>query len=329
MRILSILLALGLFFSTNPPSTLGHLPEERSVTMSFVGDCMISSSQGERDSGSLNWYAENYEPSYFLSQVAEYFMNDDFTVVNCETALSDRSLSPRDKGEGTNWWFIGPTSNAKIFSSGGVEIASVANNHVRDYGSAGYEDTVAALLDEGLDVAEDGTPIYFEHDGIRISLLACGIWYLGEEQNYLDALEEMCGESDFQIIYPHGGAEGSFVPEEWRKESYRVLIDHGADLVVANHAHRLQPMEEYNGGRIVYGLGNFCFGGNGHPNNRTAIYQCRLTREGETLKFEDWIVPCYIYTGERNVWQPSPVPEEDPVYQKILDFMNGDSESPM
>lgn len=323
MKFVGFLLALSVFFSSNPPSALGKIPEERKVTISFVGDCMIASSNGEHDKGSLNWYAENYEPTYFLEKVADIFSQDDFTVVNCETALSDRTLPRRDKGEGTNWWFIGPTSNAKIFSSSSVEIASVANNHTHDYGTEGYSDTVEALRSEGLTVAEDGVPVYFEKNGVRIGLLACGIWYLGEERLYFDALEEMCENSDFQIIYPHGGTEGNHRPEDWRRDSYGALIERGADLVVANHAHRIQPIENYKGGTIVYGLGNFCFGGNGHPHNRTAIYQCTVTKTPEGLQYEENLIPCYIYTGDRNVWQPSPVPEDDPVYQKIMDFMYG------
>lgn len=329
MRLLLRLLLALLLLLRQFPGGFFTVPQSRSMTISFVGDCLISTSDGADYAGSLNWYARNYEPSYFFEKVAGYFTSDDLTVVNCETVLSDRALSPRDKGDPEAWWFTGPALNARIFSSSGVELASVANNHTFDYGREGYNDTVAALKAQGLAVAEDGVPVYYEKNGIRVGILACGIWYSGEEGVYISALRQMCEDSDFQIVYTHGGAESVFVPEEWRRASYRRLIDCGADLVVGCHAHRLQPMERYNGGTIVYGLGNFCFGGNSLPNNRTAIYRCTVYVSSRGTTAEDEIVPCYLYTGSHSVWQPSPIPPNDPNYQKVLDFMNGLIDSPM
>ena len=46
-----------------------------------------------------------------------------------------------------------------------------------------------------------------------------------------------------------------------------------ADLVVGSHPHVIQPREIYNDKEIVYSLGNFCYGGNRGPENRTIIYQ--------------------------------------------------------
>lgn len=328
MRILRLLLALLMFLHLLPAG-LFTIPDSFSVTISFVGDCLISTSNGESYAGSLNWYAQNYGPTYFFEKVADFFTSDDLTIANCETVLSDRALAPRDKGDPGAWWFTGPASNARILSSSGVEIASVANNHTFDYGRAGYDDTVAALKAAGLTVAEDGVPVYFEKNGLRIGILACGIWWYGEEEYYTSALRAMCENSDFQIVYTHGGQESIFEPEEWRRLSYRKLVDLGADLVVACHAHRLQPMERYNGGTILYGLGNFCFGGNSRPNNRTAIYRCTVTLGPGGTRFEDQIIPCYLYTGAYSVWQPSPIPPDDPNYQKVLDFMNGLAADPM
>lgn len=328
MRLLRLLLAL-LLLLRQIPGGLITVPKSCSMTITFVGDCLISTSDGASYAGSLNWYAQNYEPTYFFEKVADYFTSDDLTVVNCETVLSDRALPPRDKGDPEAWWFTGPASNARIFSSSGVELASVANNHTYDYGRDGYQDTVEALKNQGLLVAEDGVPVYYEKNGVRVGVLACGIWYSGEEGIYLSALRQMVESSDFQIIYTHGGAESIFTPEEWRQASYRRLIDNGADLVVGCHAHRLQPMERYNGGTIVYGLGNFCFGGNSRPNNRTAIYRCTFRVGQGVTDMEDEIIPCYLYTGAYSVWQPSPIDPSDPNYQKVLDFMNGLTDSPM
>ena len=331
MSFIKFFLALCMFFNASPGrlADLTDSLEPRSVTLSVVGDCTISTNLGAAGPGSFNWYAKNYDPAYFLEKVAPVFENDDFTVVNCETVLSDRTLTPRDKGEGTAYWFVGPSANANIFTSSGVEIACLANNHTDDFGAAGYADTVAALEAANLVVAEDRSPVYVTKDGITISILACGLWYGGAERELYKTLETMCLNSDFQIIYPHGGAEGTHQVDEWRRTAFRNLIDHGADLIVATHPHWLQPVEEYHGGTIVYSLGNFCFGGNNYPQNRTAIYQCTITKTPLGLLFSDEIIPCYVYTGDHNNWQPAPIAEDDPNYRKILDFMAGLISSPV
>ncbi len=304
------------------------LPAPKTLTMSFVGDCTIATQKGASGEGTFNWYAKNYEPTYFLEKVADIFRADDITMVNCENVLSDRDLTRRDKGSDTAFWFIGPASSARIFSSSSVEVAGFANNHARDYGQAGYDDTVEALKAQGLTVAEDGEPVYLEKNGIRVGILACGIWYLGQERNYYDELREMEANSDFQVVYPHGGTEGTYEVDPWRVTAFRNLIDHGADLVVGTHPHRIQPIERYNGGTIVYGLGNFCFGGNNRPDRRTAIYQCTLALRKDGVEFKsDLVIPCTVFTGSRNNWQPAPIPEDDPMYDEIYNFMYGLTES--
>jgi poly-gamma-glutamate synthesis protein (capsule biosynthesis protein) len=333
MRLTGILLSIVMMFNINPNFTSvlaqRYAALEKSVTLSFVGDCNISTYLGGSSQGSFNWYAKNYEPTYFFQNVADIFNSDDFTIANCETVLTDRNLTSRAKDDEVGFWFYGPSSNAKIFSSSGVEIAGVVNNHTEDYGSEGLSDTIAALEAEGIEVLKRNKPIYVEKDGIKIGILAAGIWYGGAEKNIYSTLDDMKNNSDVQIIYVHGGEESTHTPEAWRKTSFRNLIDRGADLVVACHAHVLQPMEEYNGGTIVYGLGNFCFGGNRSPENRTAIYQCKITKTDGELSYENKIIPCYVYTGSTNNWQPALIDENDANYQKILDFMAGNRDTPV
>ena len=107
-------------------------------------------------------------------------------------------------------------------------------------------------------------------------------------------------------------------------------MDAGADLVIGNHPHVLQPMEMYNGVRIIYSLGNFCFGGSRSPENRTVMYTLQLTinKDGNTVEeVTDNIIPCYVYTGSTNNWQPAPIADETEK-QNVIDFMNWKRETP-
>lgn len=328
MVVFRLVLALLAVLSVNPASRQVLFPEITTVTMSFTGDCTIATQKGGSGPGTFNAYAKEKEPGYFLEKVKPIFEEDDFTVVNCENVLSDRALPIKDKGSPTAFYFIGPASSAKIFSSSSVEVAAFSNNHMYDYGEDGVRDTIEALEGEGLTVAKHMEPCYLEKDGFKIGLLACRIRWENHEREIYGVLEEMKENSDYQIIFSHGGGEGTHVIDEWRKTSFRNLIDRGADLVVCSHPHVLQPVEYYNGGAIVYSMGNFCFGGNSHPENRTAIYRCRLLKTPWGIFFEDKIIPCYVYTGKTNNYQPCPIGEDEPAYQEVLDYMSWKRELP-
>ena len=334
MKFAGLILALNIVLGANAAEadvTRDYLASfvEQSVTISFVGDCTIGTFQGGRSEGTFNWYAEQYGYEYFLENVAEVFESDDITVANCEGVLTDRNMSTSEKAGENNFWFRGPAANAKIFSSSGVEVAGVVNNHANDYGLEGLRDTIAALEAEGLDVLKSKTPVYIEKNGITVGILGCGIWWAGQEKELYPILDAMTEKSDIQILFPHGGEEKVHEPESWRRTSFRRLIDRGADIIVAAHAHVLQPVEEYGGGVIVYGIGNFCFGGNRYPENRTAIFQCKVIKTADGFTLESRVIPCYVYTGSYNNWQPALIAEDDPNYQKIIEYMAGERSSPV
>lgn len=319
MSILRFFLAVLAVMCVNPDSrqALRITP----VTMSFAGDCTVGTQKGGSGQGTFNWYAENYEPEYFLEKVAPIFGSDDFTVVNCECVLSDNGLSEASKGSETAYWFLGPASNARVFSTSSVEIVGFSNNHMRDYGPRGVTDTIDALEAQGLTVAKHEEPCYVEKDGFTIGILACRMNGAGDEKKLYGLLDTMSENSDFQVIFIHGGTEASHDVDSWRQTGFRRLIDRGADLVVCSHPHVLQPVEHYNGGAIVYSLGNFCYGGSKHPENATAIYQCRILKTPLGVFFTDSVIPCYVYTGSINNYQPCPIEEDDPAYGKIIEYM--------
>lgn len=105
-------------------------------------------------------------------------------------------------------------------------------------------------------------------------------------------------------------------------------MDAGADLVLGNHPHVLQPREIYKDREILYSLGNFCYGGSRYPQNRTLIYQLTLTvRDGALVSAASELIPCYVYTGKVNNYCPALITDEAQC-QRVLDFMDGKLKSP-
>lgn len=130
------------------------------------------------------------------------------------------------------------------------------------------------------------------------------------------------------MVYFHGGTEGVHQPDGWKQSVCHAFVDNGADLVIGSHPHVLEKREFYNGVPIVYSLGNFCFGGNSFPENRTLIYQYTLHIQDEVVTgYDENMIPCYVYSAESNNYQPSII-EDESIKERVLDFMNGNADSP-
>lgn len=302
-----------------------------SIKLSFAGDTMLASYKDQTTPGNFNDYANKEDETYFLKKVKSIFKEDDFTILNLENVLTDQELPEINKNTEPAYWYKSKTSNINILSSSSVEGVSISNNHAGDYGPIGKQDTINAIVNANMQYGDYNHIMYFKKNNYTIAIICKGLWIESQANEIIKLIKEAEKKSDYQIIFFHGGKERIHYPEEWKIRATRKLIDNGADLIVGSHPHVIQPIEIYKEKEIVYSLGNFCYGGNKSPENRTIIYQINLTIDSETntlLKEESNIIPCYVYTGQTNNYQPAPIEEED-IKNKVIDFINWKVDSPL
>lgn len=314
-----------------PPEPEETKPKDFNIKLSFTGDMMLAAYKNETSKNNFNGYANREEPEYFLEKVRHIFEADDFTIVNLENVFTDKKLPAREKDHSPAFWFYSKTSNVEILTCASVEGVSLANNHTNDYGKQGREDTIATVENAGLQYGEDEHIMLFEKNGFKIAVICHGLWGNYQIEPIQNLIKKADEYSDFQIVFYHGGTEKKHAPEQWRKNASRKLVDAGADLVLGNHPHVLQPREIYNGVEILYSLGNFCYGGHSQPENRTMIYQVELTIDYENLEITNStsnIIPCYVYTTTYNNFQPAPIEDEQKA-QRVLDFIDGKRDTPL
>ncbi|MBQ4105926.1 MAG: CapA family protein [Clostridia bacterium] len=320
-----LVLALGL--SCTPEETAtpdevvatpGHqetettVPRAEQIVLSFIGDCTMASNQGKVEQGNFMWHAQQKSHDYFFEGVYDVLSQDDVTFANCETVLSDGNLKQKVKDHNPAFWFKAPASYADILKLGSVEVAGVANNHTYDYGEQGCKDTLKALEAQGILGGDDYVPVYTEVKGTKIGIVFCSLWGSYQTDEIETALKEMENNCDYSIVYFHGGSEGTHYPDNYIIDACRYLANSGlCDLIVGAHPHVLQPMEIVNDVPIMYSLGNFCFGGNSYPENKTAIFQATLTMQDGKIVTDTSFIPCYVYTGPRNNYQPMVITDAD------------------
>lgn len=223
----------------------------------FVGDVVMTS--GENVSAS--------------PAVRDFFHEHDIRCCNFEGAVIGKGVNIADK--------IGPSikqsENAvKNIIDVGFNCFCLANNHIFDYGVKGLAETEEALSRQntvGASIRKENVykPLIINVSGTVIGIInaaengfGCeherddGIGYAWiHSENIRANIEQLKHECDVVIVVSHAGLEKVNYPlPEWRN-SYRKLIDYGADMVIGHHPHVVQGWEEYNGKPIFYSLGNF------------------------------------------------------------------------
>jgi poly-gamma-glutamate capsule biosynthesis protein CapA/YwtB (metallophosphatase superfamily) len=114
------------------------------------------------------------------------------------------------------------------------------------------------------------------------------------------------------VVGFHWGTEGNYGVDDIQKDLGYFAIDQGADLVIGNHPHVLEPTEQYKGKTIVYSLGNFAFGGNTRLSDQdTAIFQQTFRfMNGRMVEIgEGKLIPC-LASGSKDHNDYRPVPRK-------------------
>ena len=296
-------------------------PVSASITLTFTGDCTFGRDQSfDYDTSFDAFYEENgYE--YFFANVKSIFEQDDLTVVNFEGTLTDVDSSERlDK----QYAFKADPSYVQILSSSGVDAANMANNHSEDYGEQSYTDTLKYLSEAGITTFGYSDSKVVDVKGIKVGLV--GILELFEEKDCQYKMIEQIDAVKAQgaqvvIVTMHWGEEAQYYYDQDQYDLGRIAIDHGADLVIGHHPHRVQAIETYKGKNIVYSLGNFCFGGNYEPSDMDSfIYQQTFTVKGGALENDNVtkLIPISISSASSyNNYQPTPYEDPDEIARII------------
>ncbi len=160
----------------------------------------------------------------------------------------------------------------------GVTDCALSNNHIFDFGIPGLMDTISQLDRVGLNYTGIGQNVkdarknlVIEFNGKKITIIdVCEHEYSYALENRIGAREfdpfetaddiaEAKKTSDFVVLLYHGGKEMCRYPSKRLVRLCRSMVKRGADIVLCQHTHCIGCYEEFEGGHILYGQGNFHF----------------------------------------------------------------------
>lgn len=209
----------------------------------------------------------------YFSDVAAKLKGYDYVICNLETPFCSSDCEPFGSKSA---YIHSEEDNVKLLSFLNINVVSLANNHMYDFGFKGYENTKRILSENQIEYfGIENKQIKIEKDGSKIALsgYCCystnGVGYFDPKKkvgvNVLDAfqVEKIMIENDnngyLNIVSIHAGQEHVNYPNFDHVEMARKFSRKVPYIYYGHHPHVIQGIEEINDSLIAYSLGNFCF----------------------------------------------------------------------
>ena len=192
-----------------------------------------------------------------------------------------------------------------------IDCFSLSNNHINDCGETGMNETISSL--EINKIQHNGlfkdkyTPYLIEKDNIKIAVITCADMMNYEfdidnkwktiriDDPILDeTIKKYKQENYFIILFAHVGILFTRFPNPQIRDFIHNKIDLGVDLAITAHPHVLGGMEEYQGKKIFYSLGDFVMDGSSFRRRNSGVLKVEI----ENNELKSWNIICATITNE-------------------------------
>lgn len=208
--------------------------------------------------------------------VAALFRDADLALVNHEGPAPDRF-----RYHPTGLIFTFDPRLETGLGNAGVDVVSLANNHIRNAGSSGVLQTIRAVKSVGIvpvgagpNILAARAPAWFTIGGVRVAILAydainlpaagatrtrAGAAPLQLALCRADIKAARAAGADVVIVVPHWGTEYTSHPTAQQRRQAAALVAAGADVVLGAHSHWAGALEAMGHGLVLYSMGDFIF----------------------------------------------------------------------
>ncbi|MCL4562654.1 MAG: CapA family protein [Chloroflexi bacterium] len=258
----AILCCLSLVFLSFSDSTIRTDP---TIEIAFLGDVMLGRSVAQAHT-SGDWASA-------LAEIKPELNAADLAIANLESPMTSAPLVRQA------YDLRAPQAGVQAFTSAGIDLLSLANNHALDCGPEGLEDTRSALQANHLTPVgplPQAARLLVNHHSLSMIALDDVSAAMDVDQAAA-AVRDARQSSNWVVVFIHWGAEYSPGPSPRQVTIARRLAGAGADLIIGHHPHVLQPGEwiDNPGGNhrtfVAYSLGNALFDQPTPPDARRGV----------------------------------------------------------
>lgn len=269
-------------------------PESMTSTLLFAGDMMFSRSIAKQ-------IEREQDPLYPFLLIASTTSAANLMFANLETPVSASGTL-----QGSIYSFRAePVGTMNALQYAGVDVVSLANNHIWDYGRVAALDTLKYLREAGIGYVGFGRNHDEANEPVVRQVGEAKVAFLGYTEFYSRALwaDDRLGLSEFEptpiakrigalkesakadlvVVSLHWGEEYKTEANATQRKIAHQLVDAGADLIIGHHPHVPQEFERYKDGYIIYSLGNFVFDQNFSKDTKHGL-MLKVVLEGKKIQ---------------------------------------------
>ena len=249
------------------------------------------------------------------------FRQADVSTVNLE------SPEPHDfRYHAGGFTFTGDPALLTGLQDSGIDVVSLANNHLGDGGLHAVADEIGTLDSLGIAHAGAGSnnaaaraPAWIDAGGLRVAVLAyCWIEPFGYlatsnspgsagfslSQVTSDIKAAKVAGADYVVVMPHWGIEYTDAVLSDQTNAAAQMIGAGADLILGSHSHWFGPMAQAGADKLIfYSFGDLVFDWT-HDERTQESAVADLTFVGTRLVQVD-LHPILIIDGQPNLLDPT------------------------
>ena len=223
---------------------------------------------------------DTYKFDYMFEGISKLLIKSDIAVGTLETNFTDEAYSGVGK-------YNSPIEFLKAVKKSGINLVSLAHNHVLDYGEEGLNKTIERIKEQGISTTgiknntentdENFTGIIKEVRRIKIAILSYtyglsneskisedekAIANIYSEEKVKHDIDYAKENSNFIIVVMHWGEVNKSTISQWQKDVRDYLIENGVDLILGSHPSVIEPMEmikteDEKNILVAYSLGNY------------------------------------------------------------------------
>ncbi len=280
--------------------------EEPPLSLIAAGDIMLG--------GRAKAVIAEHGADYPFEAVLPLLRRADIVLGNLEGPFARKA-----RREHRNYSYAVNPELATALARAGIDVVTLANNHLLDCGRAGVLETLDALalagvapLGAAVNEKAAHAPVIRQAGRLRVGLLgyywnrrcAASADLPGSAMDLPDALKADIGhlrkQVDRVVVTFHWGVPYEREPLSEDRAKAHYAVDCGADAVIGHHPHILQPFEVYGGCPIFYSVGNFTFG-SGNSRGEGMLVGLRF-EESQTMLT---VYPLYVKNRDPRVnYQP-------------------------
>ena len=324
----------------------GYLTDEQearledAIKISFVGDLLLLKDQV---TSAYDASTDSYDFTALFEYAAPYLTEADLAIGIYEgpSAGGDKGYTTSNFNDGNKLCLNFPDEFAQAVKDAGIDLVSTCNNHLLDMDMEGAMRTLDVLDQIGLqhtgsyrDQAEKDELLIVEVEGVKIAVLsyltfindypieevsANTPWLTSimpqSKHGHYDALMEevendfakaRASEADLIMVLPHMGTQFSHETSPFQDRWNALFAELGADIILGDHAHAVQPVEYIGDTVVVNCPGNFANSYIADDGDATAIAEIYIDRSTKEV-IGSSIIPMYTQEMENNYFRALPI----------------------